>query len=135
MIINVNLDKNSYGITVERGALARAGKYLNLNRRVLIVTDSGVPSEYAKTVARQCKEGVIFTALQGEGSKSLETFASLGIFFSIAEIVSVPASFDCCVFLAFSTVSLGIATAFSAFFAGLVGTFELFVVFTKFELS
>ena len=39
-----------------------------------MVTDTGVPAQYAKTLARQCREPVICTVEQGEGSKSLETF-------------------------------------------------------------
>lgn len=77
MNIRMNLQENSYDIVVERGILARAGELLNLQRRVLIVTDSGVPEEYAKTVASQCKEPVICIVAEGEGSKSLETFGTL----------------------------------------------------------
>lgn len=64
-------------ILVERGILAHAGQHLHLNRRVLVVTDSGVPAEYAQTVAAQCKEAVIYTIAQGEASKSLEVFGRL----------------------------------------------------------
>ena len=64
-------------ILVERGILAHAGQHLHLNRRVLVVTDDGVPAEYAETVAAQCKEAVICTVAQGEASKSLNGFATL----------------------------------------------------------
>lgn len=77
MLISMNLGENSYDILVERGILAHANRHLNLNRRVLVVTDSGVPAEYAQSVAAQCKEGVICTVEQGEGSKSIEGFAIL----------------------------------------------------------
>ena len=70
MTIHVNLKENSYDVTVERGVLARVGELLRLNRRVLIVTDDGVPAEYAETVAAQCKAPVIVTIPQGETSKS-----------------------------------------------------------------
>ena len=50
MIIPVNVSKDSYDIVLERGSLLKAGEYLNLNRKVLIVTDDGVPSKYAQTV-------------------------------------------------------------------------------------
>ena len=73
----MNLGEDSYEIIVERGILATANQYLNLNRRVLVVTDSGVPAQYAKTVAAQCKEGVICTVETGEASKSMEGFGKL----------------------------------------------------------
>ena len=77
MTIHMNLGKDSYDIFVERGVLANASQHLNLNRRVLVVTDSGVPAEYAQTVADQCKEGIICTVGQGEASKSLAVFGRL----------------------------------------------------------
>ena len=73
----MNLGENSYDIIVERGILAAAGQHLNLNRRVLVVTDSGVPDIYAKAVAAQCRNGVIITVESGEGSKSMEGFGKL----------------------------------------------------------
>ena len=77
MTIHMNLGEDSYDIVVERGILQNANNYLNLNRRVLVVTDSGVPRQYAETVANQCKEGFICTVEQGEASKSLEGFGKL----------------------------------------------------------
>lgn len=77
MNIHMDLKENSYDIVVERGILARAGEYLNLNRRVLVVTDSGVPREYARTLASQCKSPVVCTVDMGEASKSLEVFGKL----------------------------------------------------------
>lgn len=77
MNIKMNLKENSYDIVVERGILSRAGEFLNLNRRVLIVTDSGVPKMYAEAIAKQSKEPVICTVQMGEGSKSLEVFGIL----------------------------------------------------------
>ena len=77
MTIHMNLVPDSYDILVERGILAEAKEYLNLNRRVLIVTDTGVPARYAQVLAAQCMEAVICTVEMGEGSKSLETFGTL----------------------------------------------------------
>lgn len=77
MTIHLNLGEDSYDIVVERGVLATASSHLDLNRRVLVVTDTGVPAEYAKALASQCKEGIVCTVEQGEGSKSLEGFGKL----------------------------------------------------------
>jgi len=77
MTINMNLSENSYDIIVERGILESAKENLNLQRRVLIVTDSGVPIEYVKTLAKQCKEPTICTVEMGEQSKSLDVFGHL----------------------------------------------------------
>ena len=77
MIINVGLQTNSYDIVLQRGALDRVGEYLDLDRRVLIVTDEGVPSEYAEKVARASKAPLTVTVKQGEGSKSFATLETL----------------------------------------------------------
>ena len=77
MKMHLNLKDNSYDIIIERGILKESGKYLNLDRRVLIVTDSNVPEGYAETVAKQCKNPIICTVKSGEGSKSLEVFGEL----------------------------------------------------------
>ena len=77
MIIPVNLPLGSYNITIENGVLKKAGSILNLDRKVLIVTDSGVPEEYAKSVAAQCKAPYIETIPMGEESKSLFVFEKL----------------------------------------------------------
>ena len=70
MIIPVRLKEHGYPIQIERGALSRAGSLFRLDRRVLILTDDGVPEEYAEAVAKQCREPHIVTVPKGEGSKS-----------------------------------------------------------------
>lgn len=77
MMIRIDLGKDSYNVTVERGALKTAGELFSLDRRALIVTDSGVPKEYAETVAASCKIGHIITIPAGEASKSPETYLKL----------------------------------------------------------
>lgn len=77
MIIPVNLENDSYNIVVERGALNKAGEFLNLNRKVMVVTDSGVPAEYAEKICRAAKEPVLAVIPEGESSKTLESFGQL----------------------------------------------------------
>ena len=77
MIIGVKTTLGSYDITLERGALKKCGEIFNLNRKVLIVTDSGVPTEYSKTVYAQALNPVIFTFEQGEKSKNIKNFEKL----------------------------------------------------------
>ena len=73
----MELGPNSYDITVERGCLQRADALLNLDRRVLIVTDRGVPRQYAETLAARCKEPVVAVVAPGEGSKTMDTVTGL----------------------------------------------------------
>lgn len=73
MIIPVRLNEKSYDIVLERGVINRAKEELNLERKVMVVTDDGVPKEYAETIAKQCKTPVVFTMKQGEDHKTLQT--------------------------------------------------------------
>ena len=77
MIIPVGLGKNSYNINIERGALSGAGEILRVYRKVLIVTDSGVPQKYIRTVAERCSEPVVAVIEKGEASKTPENFVNL----------------------------------------------------------
>ena len=72
-MIRMELGQNSYNIELQRGNINKASELLNLNRKVMIITDAGVPIQYAEKVADQCKESYIKVVAQGEGSKSLQT--------------------------------------------------------------
>ena len=48
--LRLDLGQRSYDITVGRGILSRAGELFNLDRRVLVLTDEGVPKEYAEKI-------------------------------------------------------------------------------------
>ena len=77
MILSVDLGPRSYDVVIQRGCLSRAGELLNLNRKVLVVTDSGVPAQYAKAVADQAKEAVTVTFPQGEENKNVKVWMTL----------------------------------------------------------
>lgn len=77
MIIPVKTGTGEYDIFLERGALEKAGEYLNLDRKVLIITDDGVPKVYSQTVAKQCKTPFVVTINQGEASKNFENYKLL----------------------------------------------------------
>lgn len=77
MIIPVKTALDSYNIYLERGALDKVDSIFNLNRKVLVVTDSGVPREYSIKVASKCKSAIVVTFEQGEKSKNIDTFKML----------------------------------------------------------
>ncbi len=77
MTLTMNLKEQSYGIVIERGALSRVGELFPLDRRVLIVTDEGVPAALAATVAPAAKAPLVKTVAMGEGSKSFATLEML----------------------------------------------------------
>ena len=74
MRLPIELGTRSYEVILERGGLLRAGEYLDLDRRVLVLTDDGVPATYAQRVANAARDGRILTLPQGERSKSVEGY-------------------------------------------------------------
>ena len=75
--LTMNLGVRSYDIILKNGALENLYQFARLDRQVAVVTDTGVPAEYAQRVADQCKEARIITVPQGEGSKSMKVLESV----------------------------------------------------------
>ena len=75
--LHVELGPRGYDVVIARGALRKVGELLGPERKVLIVTDDGVPPEYARTVAARCAAPTLVTVPQGEGSKSLAALQTL----------------------------------------------------------
>lgn len=84
MILKVEKNDNiknsyidSYDVIIEKGALNKVGKYFDLNRKVLIVTDSGVPNNYVDTIKKACREAYVYSFKQGERSKNIKVFSAI----------------------------------------------------------
>lgn len=77
MKLTMRLGVRSYDIVVRRGALTRVNQLTNLDRKVLVVTDAGVPRTYVDTILAQCGRGVEVCVPQGEGSKSFACLEKL----------------------------------------------------------
>ncbi len=77
MIIDVKTSLGSYDIVLERGALEKACELLNLNRKVLVVTDSGVPEGYSQKVLEKADNGFLITIPEGEASKNMENLQNI----------------------------------------------------------
>lgn len=77
MTINVKTPSGAYDIVVERGALGKIDSLVNLSRRILVVSDSGVPSKYAQAVLDKCPQGFLHIFPQGEASKNIDTLQGI----------------------------------------------------------
>ena len=75
--IHLDLAERGYDINIGRGLIDEADRIFNLDRRVLIVTDSGVPRDYAERIKNACQSARIVTVEEGEGSKSIEGFSTV----------------------------------------------------------
>lgn len=70
------------GIIINRGSLYKVSKYFDLDRKVLVITDSGVPKEYADIVMSQSKDPYLIVLDQGEKSKSAQNYFVIQKFLS-----------------------------------------------------
>ena len=77
MIIPVKLGERSYDVVIQKGIFNSAEKELKLNRKVLIVTDDGVPFEYAEKLSKKCEKSWIHVIKSGENHKNLRTMEKL----------------------------------------------------------
>ena len=78
MKLTMKLNRSGYDIILKRGCLSNLHQFTNVqNRKVFVLTDSGVPAQYAQTVAAQCPDSTVYTVPQGEGSKSLKVYGQV----------------------------------------------------------
>ena len=71
MTMRIELGERSYDVIIERGCMKKTSDLLDLDRKVLIVTDTGVPEEYSGLIAKQCRDAYVVKIPQGEGSKNM----------------------------------------------------------------
>lgn len=69
MKMTVEIPNHKYHIHIKKGILNEVNKYLELNRKVLIVTDDMIPEDYINTLQKQCPDSYIATIHAGEASK------------------------------------------------------------------
>lgn len=75
--LHIGRGERGYDIIIGSGIISRAREFFNLERRTLIVTDAGVPIEYARAVAEGLPDAHIYVVPMGEGAKSLEVYGAL----------------------------------------------------------
>lgn len=68
----MKMENQKSNIYIERDIRFDIDKYVDLNRRVLILTDDGVPKQYFQAIEEQCPYPYLEVIPQGEGSKSLQ---------------------------------------------------------------
>lgn len=69
-ILTVTTPQGSYDVLLKPGGIHELSNLISLSRKVLVITDDGVPSEYTDTVLSQCEKGYLEVLPQGEDTKS-----------------------------------------------------------------
>ncbi len=75
--LRVKTAEGGYDIIFQRGGLSRVAAFWGDGCKSLIVTDDGVPAEYAATVAAGLTEARVLTLPQGEATKQLQYLEQL----------------------------------------------------------
>ncbi len=73
MRIEVNCSRN-YPIIIEKGCLKDIKKYIDDNRRIMIISDDMVPQEYCDALKLQLNNCDVKIVKHGEGAKSFEIY-------------------------------------------------------------
>ena len=77
MVITVDLSEKSYDITVGRGLLKKTGDIFGVRGKSIVVTDDGIPAEYAETVSESLGGARIYTLPHGEKTKCMAEYGNL----------------------------------------------------------
>ena len=77
MKLHVDLKERGYDIVLERGVLNRIAEEIDVGRRILLVSDSGVPAKWVKLVRAQCPDCVVKIVRSGEEAKSFPVWEEL----------------------------------------------------------
>lgn len=73
----VNLTEQNSRIIIERNARLHLADYIDVNCKVMIITDDGVPEQYQKQVLAQCPKGYLHVCRHGEGAKSFPVYQQI----------------------------------------------------------
>lgn len=68
--LTMNLGERSYDIILKNGALENLYQFARLDRRVAVVTDTGVPAEYAQRVADQCRDAKLLLSRRARPARA-----------------------------------------------------------------
>lgn len=77
MLFQVTMKNELYDVIIQRNSLDHIEEYLDLNRKVLIITDNGIPSIYINKVLSKCSNGFVYVIEQGEESKNFSNYAKI----------------------------------------------------------
>lgn len=77
MKLHVDLKERGYDIVMERGVLKRLAQMIDVERKVLLVSDSKVPAQWVDLVKSQCPHCYVKIVPAGEASKSFAVWEEL----------------------------------------------------------
>lgn len=77
MELEIHLTEHTSKIYIEKNSRLHLKDYLDIDCKVMVITDEGVPEKYRDEILKQCKEGYLFVARQGEETKSFAVYQKI----------------------------------------------------------
>lgn len=77
MELTIKTSTHSYPIYLERNILTHISEKVNLQRKVMIITDTNIPQDYIHSIAEQCLEPYVHVCQSGEESKSFAVYEAI----------------------------------------------------------
>lgn len=77
MKIQVDLNEHSYPIWIQENAIHHIDEIVDVQRKICIIADSGIPTKWIDIVSAQCPNSFVIRFEQGESSKCFRVFESL----------------------------------------------------------
>ena len=77
MELDIQPTEHTSKIYIERDARLHLKDYVNLDCKVMVITDQGVPKQYHQEILDQCENGYLYVAKQGEGTKSFPVYEDI----------------------------------------------------------
>ena len=77
MKIKINTSIGKYDIVVLKHGLSSIPRHFNLERKVLVITDSNIPTSLINKVLSYCKDGHLYILKAGEKSKNINNYRKI----------------------------------------------------------
>lgn len=77
MKLYVDLKEKSYPILIEKGAISNIASIINVNRKIAIIHDDNIPSQWIQIIQSQCPNAIDISFPEGENSKCMTQFEYL----------------------------------------------------------
>ena len=75
--LKIEEEKKVYDITIGHNLLCDVNKLFDLDRKVLIIADDNIPSDYIASVKTKCKSSTTLTLPHGEENKNFENYQKI----------------------------------------------------------
>ncbi|MBR3693107.1 MAG: 3-dehydroquinate synthase [Erysipelotrichales bacterium] len=77
MQLHIQTSTHTYPIYLQKGILSSLSSHVDLERKIIIITDTNIPTQYIQTVQQQCTYSYVYTCQSGEEAKSFAVYEDI----------------------------------------------------------